>query len=325
MADIAPPIPTTAFIETVLSRLESLPHWQRRLFIKQRMAAQYPRFFYKYFGSDPNDAKSIRNLRDVIVESRFWLADHRRFNDPFDLKAKVVFLGTEDDRRKRFKALIANQSPPGSLKRERREALAQMMNRSHADWTSAIEEIFRARTNDIGVCSFATNSKPYPGRRDAENGGIQPPLRSGPHSILMWAHYGRSHEGVCLQFETALCPRVFTYAQEVQYSEEYPIVNFVKNFERNLLVPLVRKHKGWEYEKEWRMLHMTGVKTYLPFDPKGLRRLIFGCRASAETYSTVMSLLEERCANGHPPVKLFRAVQHSTEYNLDIWSLREKN
>ena len=45
MADIAPPIPTTTYIEAVLTHFETLPHWQRRLFVKQKMAAQYPRFF----------------------------------------------------------------------------------------------------------------------------------------------------------------------------------------------------------------------------------------------------------------------------------------
>jgi hypothetical protein len=323
MADVAPPIPTTAFIESVLTQMEALPHWQRRMYVRKRVAAQYPRFFYKFFEADPGNPKSMRNLRDVLVESRFWLADHRRFNDPFDLKANVVFEGTQREKENRLKSLIANQSP-GARRKERQKILAQMMASNAADWAPALKEIFTNRTIDIGVCSFAADAKPFPGRRDDELGARPSGVRFGPHSILMWAHYGRNHEGVCLQFETALCPRVFTYVQEVQYSDEYPRVNYVNNPEESLYLPLVRKYKGWEYEKEWRLLHITGARMYFPFAPAGLRRVIFGCRASADVYAAVESLLDERKAKGHPTVKLFRAVQHPTEYKLLLWSLKER-
>jgi hypothetical protein len=325
MADIAPPIPITPYIDNVLTHVETLSHWRRRLFVKNRMRADYPRFFYKFFPIDPHEAKSIGYLRDMLVESRFWLADHRQFNDPFDLKANVAFEGTRAEKERRLKALIANQSA-GAPRKARKEMLVQMMARSDEEWVGALEEIFRNRANDIGVCSFATDTKPFPGRRREDQ--IPAPtttVRLGPRSILMWAHYGRSHEGVCLQFETILCPRVFTYAQQVEYSEEYPRVNYVSNLEESLLVPLTRKHKGWHYENEWRLLHMQGARTYLPFDPAALRRLIVGCRAPAATYAAVVSLLDERKAKGRPPVRLLRAVQHPREYKLLLWSLRERN
>ncbi len=322
MVDLAPPIPSTPFIESVLTRLETLSYWQRRLFMATKMPAQYPRFFYKFFAADPSNTNTIRNLRDVIVESRFWLADHQKFNDPFDLKATLVIEGTAQEKERRLKGLAATQMP-GTLRRERRTAVARMMAQSDASLTSVINEVYRMRSKEIGVCSFATDSKPHPGsRHDKHRATASAGL--GPCSILMWAHYGRNHEGICLQFETISCPRVFAYAQEVQYSDEYPRVNFLKGFQDSLLTPLVRKHKGWAYEKEWRFLHMTGANTYLPFDSRGLRRVIFGCRASTNVYAAIESLLDERQSKGLPPVMRLRAVQHPSEYKLRLWSLAER-
>lgn len=155
MADIASPVPTTPYIESVLSDMEKLSHWERRLLFKRRSRDQFPRFFYKFFPLNPEDAKSVRNLRDVVVESRFWLADHERFNDPFDLKANVVFEGAPADKERRLRQLIANQNPYAPRK-ERREILARMMKRPEGEWNTALQDIFRNRTKEVGVCSFAS-------------------------------------------------------------------------------------------------------------------------------------------------------------------------
>ncbi|MCC7079475.1 MAG: DUF2971 domain-containing protein [Burkholderiales bacterium] len=320
----APPLPTTAQIEADLARIEGLDCWRRRLFVKHQVAAQFPRFFYKFFAADPNEADSIRNLRTVFVESRFWLADHRTFNDPFDFKAQVIFQGTRAEKEVRFKKLIANIAHPPSHK-ERRQALEQMMARPDADMTAQLNEIFVRRAEDIGVCSFATDAKPFPGNKQGAMPAETSTKRSGPRSILMWAHYGRSNEGVCLQFETIKSMRIFSYMQEVRYSDEYPLVNYVNDFQNSLFVPLTRKHKGWEYEKEWRLLHMTGARTLLSFPAAALRRVIFGCRAPEKVYRLVNDLVVERATRGHPPVRLFRAAQHPNQYKLMIWSLRERS
>jgi len=319
---LAPPFPPSE-VEPVLQHLERLTYWSRRVFFHRRIPNQYPRFYYKYFPADPDNPKSMRNLRDVLVESRFWLADHERFNDPFDLKANVVFMGTKEQKEARLKSLIASQNRQAGPS-ERGEILAQMMARSDGDWNLALQEIFRRRAKEIGVCSFSAASKPFLGRKGGVVHVPQSQERSGPRNILMWAHYGRNHEGVCLQFETVWNPRVFTRLQEVQYSQEYPVVDYVNDFERDVLTPLVRKHKGWGYENEWRILHITGVGTYLPFSADSLRRVIFGCRARTEVYGAVEALLAERAARGRAPVKLFRAVQHPTDYKLLLWSLCER-
>ncbi len=294
MGPVAPPIPTTRLVEEVLSKLEGLSYWGRRMFVKHRMPGQYPRFLYKYCGLDPDNLTSVDRLRDLVVRSQFWLSDHERFNDPFDLKAKIIFVGTQEQKRKRLKVLIANQS--GAPRKERRERLEQMMKRPDAEMEAGLNEIFQKRSKGIGVCSFAGNAR----------------------SILMWSHYGSTHAGVCLQFETVLSPRTFTLAHLVEYEKEYPQINFLTDFEDQLLIPMLRKHKGWEYEGEWRILHLAGANAYLSFDAQSLRRLVIGCRASPSVYSCIDTLLHERYEKNLPKVRILRATQHSSEYKLQV-------
>ena len=48
-----------------------------------------------------------------------------------------------------------------------------------------------------------------------------------PRNILMWSHYAANHKGLCLQFELTRDIDNFVFAMPVQYSEDYPIVNWV--------------------------------------------------------------------------------------------------
>jgi hypothetical protein len=81
------------------------------------------------------------------------LADHRTFNDPFDLKAEVIFGGTREQKEARLKSLIANQSPH-SPRKERREMLGKFMAKPSEEFAANVREAFRQRAVEVGVCSF---------------------------------------------------------------------------------------------------------------------------------------------------------------------------
>ena len=294
MEPLAPRIPTTEFVEGVLVHLEGLPHWGRRLFIKRRMPGQYPRFLYKYASLNPEDNTSVDRMRDLVVRSHLWLSDHERFNDPFDLTANIVLVGTERQWKERFKALIANQS--NARHKERRALLKEFMARPQADWEASIKAIFKERARQVGICSFADD----------------------PRSILMWGHYGHHHEGLCLQFEYALDPRIFSMAQKVEYANEYPTINYIGDLAGQILIPLTRKYLGWKYEGEWRVLHLTGANTSLPFDARALKRIVIGCRASEKVQLSLEALLHDRRDKGLPEISLFRAERHPSAYKLLI-------
>ena len=82
------------------------------------------------------------------------------------------------------------------------------------------QQKFREQSEHTGVCSFAGD----------------------PLNILMWSHYASNHRGVCLQFDVAKDPINLLLALPVEYSDEYPVVNWITAFEIDKT--LLRKSSG---------------------------------------------------------------------------------
>lgn len=118
--------------------------------------------------------------------------------------------------------------------------------------------------NDFGVCSLSE-------RKD---------------NILMWSHYANEHRGFCVGLdvqvlEESSCEILARTGnildlRRVVYRADFPFLNgFSGDFET--LVPRVINTKSldWKYEKEWRLLLMTG-RPSLKGDSLGERQIIFG-------------------------------------------------
>ena len=95
-----------------------------------------------------------------------------------------------------------------------------------------------------------------------------------PLSILMWSHYGSNHEGVCFQFDVAKDPESFLFSLPVEYSDDYPIVNWVTDFDGFFQKTLLRKHLGWSYEGERRIITPHTTREHYPFKPDALTAIV---------------------------------------------------
>jgi len=259
--------------------------------IRPRLA----RFLYKYRALPQRDSEALNRLRDLLVESRLFLSSHESFNDPFDLGAQILFRGTAEQKRKRFKELLAERS--GLPWKQRREQLAKFMARPEAEWGKALIEIFQKNARDIGIFSFAGN----------------------PRSILMWSHYSENHEGICLQYDVAKDVRALSAALTVDYLDDYPLIDWVKEgLGTQLEKVMLRKYPGWSYEHEHRIVHVTGARTYYPVVPSALVGVIYGTRARKDVIDTMQTLYAERLAIGLPPLTFYDAVKHPSKYKLVI-------
>ncbi|MGV8900244.1 MAG: DUF2971 domain-containing protein [Burkholderiaceae bacterium] len=144
-------------------------------------------------------------------------------------------------------------------------------------------------------------------------------LSKTPRDALLWSHYANGHKGICLEFESEELEleNVFI-CSEVRYLEEPPykdiflrltheLGSFVRPWDNhhhsneegdafytkqlselmrgNLLV----KSKKWGYEEEYRMISSkSGCHS---FDPKALKRVIFGCKTSVSDVESVHNIL----------------------------------
>jgi Protein of unknown function (DUF2971) len=289
---------TASQFEALVKRLESLDYRSRRLFLWHRVRPRLSRFLYKFRSLDRSNEMSVDRMRDLVVRSRFWLSSPVDFNDPFDMSAKMVVGGTISERKQRIDQLLKLQGVKWS---ERQKQLPRILSEPDTVLAQRIQATYQQTIEQTGVYSFGGD----------------------PRSILMWSHYASNHDGFCLQFEIAKDPETFfKRCVTMKYSEDYPVVNWTTEREAGMQAILERKHIGWKYERERRVVVPEKSRQYISFRPEALRAIIIGCRAKDATISVLLDLIAERSSFSFPTPKLYRAVKHESKYKLLITAFR---
>jgi len=278
------------YFNALIDHLENLSYRDRLNFLRDRVTPRLDRFLYKFRSLVPSEAKSVERMRDILVRCRLRLSSPAEFNDPFDMSANIVVRGKPSEIRRRVDKILEGQ---GIRWAQRKKRIAEIMSRADPEGAFLkTQETFEKTIAGTGVCSFAGD----------------------PLSILMWSHYAANHEGVCLQFELARDPRTFAQALPVDYNDDYPVVNWLAGMDDT--TPLLRKHTGWKYERERRIIIPESAGTFIDFRPTALSGIITGYRASDLTVKRLRDLLTERLSSGFPLPKLYRAIKHKGKYRL---------
>ena len=137
-------------------------------------------------------------------------------------------------------------------------------------------------------------------------------------NILMWSHYARFHTGFCLELRTD--DLFFQNLHRVEYppSDRVPCVNLLLPDWDELIVSLVKglltKAKEWEYEHEWRIIHLDCGNQSRQFRSKVLHGVILGCSIAPENKSRLV----EWCKARQPRPVLYQSKQKETEFALDF-------
>jgi hypothetical protein len=192
---------------------------------------------YKYMALDRG--------KQILDDGLLRFSQPRAFNDPFELNPSFDLMSKAD-----LAALPDVPGKPG-MKYLTPEAMQsmfaavmpglQMLVTSH----EGQEGSYALRNNDLAQLTL-----------DQKYGLIC--LTESPDNLLMWSHYGDSHFGVALQFDTSHAffnhegpeAELFRLAP-VEYNDERPILS---HSTLHSPVALHRKSTAWSYEREWRML-----------------------------------------------------------------------
>jgi hypothetical protein len=228
--------------------------------------------------------------------SAVWLAPPADLNDPFECCPWFTYEGTEEEIFKLIVTGFRKQNPRATHK----EALAAATNiyrerRHHAVgfWEAMTALVIGDLRSKIGLYCLAER----------------------PDNILLWSHYASDHKGYCMEFEATNRTPVFGEAQEVDYSETYPHVDFFKTpHDRQVDLIFLTKHSGWRYEKEWRIIDHQRGPGLREYPAQLLRTVIFGLRMPAADRDQIRSWVARR---GHP-VKFCRAVQNDRKFAIAI-------
>jgi Protein of unknown function (DUF2971) len=277
--------------------LRPLAYLDRRRAIRARRIP-IPRHLFRYVSVVPEDKKSLDRLRDVLVRSRIWLSSPNAFNDPFDSRYFTQIPNDVSSVRAQFEKITLEKEPGLNYKQRKKRLeemsvkLAQRPNGLRKVVDTAQEQVI----SQYGVACFSET----------------------PKSILMWSHYSAQHRGACLMFETSRDVKVWFRALALVYSEAYPLLEWRNSDEAADSKAIVSKFIDWAYERERRIVALNAANHYLRFNGESLTGVVLGCKADQPVVEAIQALAEERTGAGLPPLKLFRAVQSETKYELVI-------
>lgn len=101
----------------------------------------------------------------------------------------------------------------------------------------------------------------------------------------MWSHYARNFNGVCIEIKA---DNLMQKVKQVNYcgieNEDTDL-----SLEENVVNALSRKHPGWSYENEWRIIDKD--KQYLNLEKGEITKVIIGYKVSAN----VRDIIIEKC------------------------------
>lgn len=138
-------------------------------------------------------------------------------------------------------------------------------------------------------------------------------------SLLMWPHYGDSHRGFVIEFDTSAAffhqatppAHVNASAEEAaQFAEEYGRLRYIRYREERPSVvvtdmpfdTIMTKGKAWEYEGEWRMLmppdyadvklppHQGWPVCLFAVPPSSVKTILLGCNADSALLASALTL-----------------------------------
>jgi hypothetical protein len=206
------------------------------------------------------DSHTLRRDLQSLSDSTFYAADRRSLNDPFEGRFDRSFL---DDQLLSLKTL-SNAAVPQAV-----DALGQV--------SQAVDQLLEF-VEKSGVFSLSYN----------------------PLQELVWAHYGGSHCGFCIEYDLerliAFEPNVHSVL-DVQYSNTAPSVTSTELFATDKPVALLQKMLGvkskpWAYEEEVRVISQPpGLHEH---DYRAVKSIYFGLRCPESTISAVMEALAGR-------------------------------
>lgn len=255
---------------------------------------QIPDLLYKY--RDWNDPFHQRLLKN----NEIYLASSAQFNDPFDSSLPFRYNKDELTPDNIFKKLIevGKKNYPDLSEPELHRMSYERQQSGVFDndeyWKDFHPDFKKNIEDNIGICSLTTQKD----------------------NLLMWSHYARSHQGICVGFNTSkLFDAVGGKLGPVIYSKNYPILGLFDNTLDGLTELINTKSTHWNYEDELRITKIHSARRALPIPEEVITEVIIGCKMGFEAREEIYELLDKK----YPHVQLFEAYTDDEKFQLNIY------
>lgn len=242
---------------------------------------QYPRYLYKYWSIE----SALRFLRNHNIK----FSRYDEFNDPFECAFHLY--GTYSNK-EAIDYILKNQNMEDN---EQARLVASTFTTN--DIKSLIDNTIKEDIlSSMGIfCMTET-----------------------PENILMWAHYAKGHEGVCIKFDLLKDPYTFSTLVKMNYSTGFMNLDFLKP-EKDVVELLHHKSVDWMYEKEYRILkNEIGL---VEVTPSAVSEIIFGCRTNAKDKLIIKEVVSN---NRDYSIEYKQAAMHSCDYKVLIIDENDK-
>ncbi len=274
----------------------------KRTFDKSCFMARLPKTFYKY-----------RTFNAITLESlchdTVYFADPGAFNDPLDCAPTLECDSSVEDLRKLLSLLIGRRVRTEILGNLKSAYVKSLSASEHAQKKAHLQ----ARQELANIAYSATNPDYEVGVEEAElwllvkeiERELDRHYERGVCSFsttyaspLLWSHYGDQHQGLCIGYGVDRNPQ--PKLEKVVYGGSRSIKTSVlaKAFIEGDLEAraeldrdvLLRKARGWNYEREWRLIGAQGIQD----SPLLLKSVTFGVRCSSSIMHSVVNALSGR-------------------------------
>jgi len=202
---------------------------------------------------------------DSLLNAQLWFADPTTFNDPFDCQIDDQTNWNEDSIKQYFNDWNLQKKEnidPGDLIIQNHKQPGSFSNYFNREF----KNIFKT----IGVSCFAKT----------------------PDNPLMWAHYADSHRSVCLKFDITLDPDFFQLTCKMNYSTEYPYIDYQKDKNLVFIKAIQTKSCIWSYENEIRVIKLSKPGLY-NFERSSLKAIIFGYNTTDDDILKIRTLAKD--------------------------------
>lgn len=261
-----------------------------------------PNILYKY-----RDWKHPKHKR-IITSNEIYFTSSINFNDPFDSNIDLRYdLATEPQILQYYKKHFKKAFPELEDTKINKMA-AYALNKGYYKDPGQLKILKHylqsKREKEFGICTLSATNK----------------------NILMWSHYSNKHKGICVGFDTK---QLLKYRKEigveegiifelfkVKYSKNYPILVPSGSSADDFIVlePFKIKSDKWEYEKEYRLILITGTNLSIQLPSSIITVVIMGCKMSWEHKEELISILREKTYQ----IDLYQATMKKNEFGLEL-------
>jgi hypothetical protein len=257
-----------------------------------------PKKLYKYRTFDKDGY-----YKSLIKNNELFFSSPDKFNDPFDCCA---YMDLTKDAKQKIMALC-EENYRSQLKHAPKNLVDKTMN----VFRSMDDSLFKNKLNMAKV--FYEGAKLH---------GICS-LSEKFDNILIWSHYAECHKGFCIEYNVdIMVDKIRTDFQKIEnvlalgkvnYMMEYPIINDIFNITGNIDI-YFRKHPDWNYEAEWRLLHLNHPNQGIKFPEGIITAIYFGVECPKTDIDKVWELVKDK---EHKP-KFYKAYKALSSFALEF-------